>query len=474
MIVSNPRSGSNTRVGFIGLVMVLAAYLLLRHTLFVTLTGIDIPESVTGVSDSIWLSTLIIALFLLAGTALVVSKRVHESIEFRLRGDRSIRAEIFVLLSAALLLLGLGKITFNEYTDETRDVRISNLVAEHGLDIFVDGRGLEAVTDSSIHDAHQWAQRLHPPGQYVPASVLRTEKRDLRFYRFLFLLPVVVAAVAATIAAGRDRRRQLFVLVSGTLLFSLTFFRNYTLIRFGNELIPFLAFSGFLGLMYHVYRSSNRNWSAFLALGFLAFAAAIFTKFSVLVAIVALIAALILAWFIVRERILVRLAAGALFIFIASAAVYLIAFDGTAMLEQHVQSYWGRILESLRLVSREELIEQGIKPEGRSPISSFLLSVPFSYGPIILISTVWSIVRIARRRVRPGTVDIVLLLFLSIGLVGVLLVNPRAQYTAPLLFGLVFFSTRHIMAEAGDAEIVKLSLVGYLFVVSELLFYILS
>ena len=126
-------------------------------------------------------------------------------------------------------------------------------------------------------------------------------------------------------------------------------------------------------------------------------------------------------------------------------------------------------MESLRLVTREELVEQGIRPEGRSSLSWFALRLPSSYGPVILLSTCWALVRIARRRPRPETVDICLILFLMIGLTGVLLVNPHPQYTAPLLFGLVYLSARHIVDVLGDAQTIKLSAICFLFVVCQLL-----
>lgn len=426
-------------------------------------------ERASGISASFVLSFSVIGGFVLLGLFVVRSNFAEVCINKLCSDDQGLTTVIIGFTLVAAVVISIGKFTYASYIDEDRDVAIANLITQNSLSIYTDNVGMEAVNDSLVIRSHDWAQNIHPPGHYIPAALLASNEYSRTFFRFFYFLPLIFVALLAIRHARAAPETQLITLVMGVLIFSATYLRNYTLIRVGDELFPFLAFSGFLFVFYGMAKGEALPRFRKLLLAFLLFVIAFFSKFSVLVAMLALCAALVLGAMIYRERVVFRLALISVGILVGTILLYYAIFDGTIMFGRQVESYGARILESLRLVSREELIEGGVKPAGRSPIISFFFTLPFRYGPLLILAAAGYVYSVLAKKIQVERNSVILLLFLVIGLLGVLLVNPRAQYTAPLMLGLAFFLARMLIELLHDRDLVTLAFVAFLFAVSEVL-----
>lgn len=447
-------------IGMLGL------YLSLRYTTLLNIFGIDLRSTVTGVSDSIVLSASVIGLFIISGLFLL---RVYRSTT--LVDSLTTRSEtrlfsigLFVLI---ILVLGLGKLTYATYTDETRDAVVSNLINSYSLDLYTNNEDIQLLTDSTSLNMLEWAQRLHPPGHYLPAVLLPQSEYSLLFYRLFYFIPTITVFILLLLFVDRFPRGFLYIITLSSLIFSASYLRNYTLIRFGNELIPFFIFGAFTTLIYHVHRGTLSRSFLVWVVALVLFTVALFSKFSVVVGMLAVCGALIIGSLVWRRYDLIALFFFTLSVFVVSLVLYYLAFEGTIMLERHSDWYGSKVLETLRLVARPEVVTDSV--HGPPPISRFLTLAPFQFGPILGLSCCYFIYCIKTRRIKLDESTWLIIMFLVLGIVGVVLVHPRTQYIAPLMFGGVFVLGKCFVDTLANETIVKLSIITCLFSASEVL-----
>jgi len=441
--------------------------LLIRYTTVSNIVGIDLSNSATGISSSTILSVSVIGSFILACTALLALGRIE------LRSDRFARfteRKIFLvgILTVILLVLGVGKLSYSNYTDEDRDVVVSNLVNTHSLDLYTDNKDLQLVSDSSSIGLLRWAQELHPPGQYIPAVFLPQREYSLLFYRLFFFVPTLAISLLVILLVGRFPNGIIYTITLTSLIFSASYLRNYTLIRFGNELIPLFFFGAFSALIYHVHRGRLPRSFSLWVLGLILFSVSLFFKFSVVVGMGAVCGALAVGYVVWKRNDLLSLFLFSLSIFVASLVLYYMAFEGTVMLDRHASWYGTKILEALRLVERSEIVLDGEK-FGPPSLGTFFLLAPFQFGPILGLSFCYFVYCAKTRRISLNESTVLVILFLILGLIGVALVYPRTQYIAPLMFGGVFILGKCIIDSLPRMMIIKLALIACLFASSEVM-----
>jgi len=463
----NSRKDDHSNRWFGGLIGVLGLYLLIRYTTVSNIVGIDLSNSVSGISRSTILSVSVIGSFILACTALLALGRSE------LRSDRFERfteRKLFLLgmLAAVLLVLGVGKFKYSNYTDEGRDVRVSNLINTHSLDLYTNNKDIQLISDSNSLGMLEWAQELHPPGQYIPAIFLPKGEYSILFYRLYFLIPTLAVSLLVLLFIGRFPNGILYAVTLISLVFSASYLRNYTLIRFGNELIPFFAFGAFSALIYQVHRRGFPRSFSFWLLGLILFSVSLFFKFSVVVGMGAVCGALVIGYLVWKRNDLLSLLFFSLSIFVASLVLYYLAFEGTVMLNLHANAYYTKILDALRLVERPEIVSDSVWV-GAPPLGTFLSLAPFQYGPIWGLAFCYFIYCAKTRRISLNESTVLVLLFLVLGLIGVVLVYPRTQYTAPLMFGGAFLLGKCIIDSLPRMMIIKLAIIACLFASSEVI-----
>lgn len=444
----------------------LSVYLFFRYT---PITQVFAPDKVIdagGISAGYTLPLLLIGAFAGCCIGLVHINRVHGLITDLLKSPKKIYTLACALLVIAGIVISIGKATYSPYTDELRDVSVANLVAEYSLQLYLYNERVEEITDNDERNHLEWAQGFHPPGHYIPAVFL-DRKHSTVFYRYIYFLPLAFFAwVTLYLARALSIPVHNYIALF-SLLLSFTFLRNYTFIRFGNELFPFLGFSGFLIIIYLVYTGKVR-FSAWVGiLGLLCFMVAIFAKTTAFVAMLALMAALFVGVLIWKEKRLMLLLLYCFAVLTGSFVVYFFALENS-VIGPRIQGYAWMIRQTVESAS-EEILALDPQSEKVQFIPAYFFTFPFKYGPIIILAIGYSIYGVLTRRLRVENVEVLTLLFILFGLFGVALVGARAQYTAPLMLGLAFLIGRYMIKAFPPALLLKVSLIAVAFAMVEVL-----
>ena len=129
-----------------------------------------------------------------------------------------------------------------------------------------------------------------------------------------------------------------------------------------------------------------------------------------------------------------------------------------------MDGYGARILRSLRIVSDEAAKEMasGQHVWGR-PMGYFLLRAPFRLGPVVILLFGYAAWSLLARRVRARPEDDFLLVFVVLNLVGVLLVNPRVQYLAPMMGAVAFFAVSVLSRRFPAGDVVRVAAIAVTF-----------
>ena len=451
-------------------VLVLGSYLVARYTLFLSLLGINVEAIAGGVSASVFLPLLLIAVFFGIGAFAVLSplpSRHFTGIE----AQRKVAATLPILVAVALIGLGIGKLTYSEYIDETRDVVISNLVANHGLDIYIDNVGLE---EAHIEDLkyHTWAQRNHPPGQYVLSTLLPGGSYGTVFFRFFALIPLLAFAFGAYVVARRfDFDIRIFV-VMAVLLLGLTYMRNYTLVRYGNELIAFLAFSSMLIVLYLTLKNRIRLGASSIALIALLYTAGLFSKATVIIPMISLIGTLGLGSLLFRDMRLFKLAFVCGLTLVLSLALYTAVFWDTAMLAAQAERYEDTFSFLQTYVGAETNDHEGAIDAQLHFSRNYMFSIPFHYGLVIVFSLLYAGYCFVRRRVAFSREDFLIVFHILLAIIGITFgMVIRTQYTAPLMLPLVFLLARVLVKTLPTPLLMRFALIATSFALIEVLLY---
>ena len=425
-------------------VFVLTVFLFIRFTPFfndvLSLSG-------GGVHDEYSTPIAIIFVFLLL--SLLGSYKIQYIIRNITVSNNKKILLLFVIIFVTLIF---GKTTYTLYTDEVRDVDVSNFINENSISSYV----TFSENDRSRESRQvSWAQSLHPPGHYVLGAFLPSGVYSAGEYRLLYLLPLIIFASCSYLVAKRFDDFAVFVIIS-ILLFTFSFTRNYTFIRYGNEIFPFIFVSCILILLYYRYHFGvslgirDLTMCAFFAV------LALWAKSSAVVALAALASSLVISWFIYKQAILGRAALVVGMSLVIAMTLYVLVFYDTPMLDRQLIRYKAMVMNigaSLGLEIQGNLADRSGK---NLRIVMFLGKLPVTFGlPITFALALW-LRSVWRRRFRVAVPETTAFLFILIGIAGVASVHPRAQYAAPLILAVSFLASRPLLSEFDAANRARL------------------
>jgi hypothetical protein len=91
-----------------------------------------------------------------------------------------------IALVGMIGVLAIGKLSFAVYTDEKRDIFVSNLMTRAGVQTYSQ-LNIEKKTPMSSEEKSylDWARSLHPIGHYLPALLVH-KKEGTIFWRFFY------------------------------------------------------------------------------------------------------------------------------------------------------------------------------------------------------------------------------------------------------------------------------------------------
>ena len=368
-------------------------------------------------------------------------------------------------VAAIIVIIVFGKLTYNIYIDEMRDVIVSNYISENSLTSYVNadsGADLGTAQESIL-----WAQRLHPPGHYIPAIFLPDNGYSVILYRLLYVLPLIVFFIILFLGANKfNKKSETFAIMAFTFMaftFSLSFIRNYTFIRFGNELFPYIFVSGILITVYYIVSIHKRFDPKYVALCMLLSVGAVWSKFTGLAMLGALAGCLFLAWLIHRQACLWQAAIVVALSVVSASVLYLVSFYGTPMLDAQATTYLQRVADVL-----DPAAAQGLDVFQRQTPLMFLIKLPVTWGlPLFMGLTLWFLWAMRRRFVlRPEETVAVLLILVGLAIVGV--VFPRAQYTAPLMLAPVYLATLAVLSIFERIQVIQFMVLVLLFSITEI------
>ncbi|HEX7069973.1 MAG TPA: hypothetical protein VF190_04170, partial [Rhodothermales bacterium] len=336
---------------------------------------------------------------------------------------------------------------------------------------YLDGEDIDLVEPRHLKWLN-WARRLHPPGQYVPAALLPDGTYPLQFYRFLFMVPLALFFGGTLWLARRSGYALRLYAVMLVLLLGLTYLRNYSFVRFGNELIPFIAFSSVLITVYRAYGSKEKIGAGTVGLIFLFYTLGLYTKATLLVPMFSLIGTLFVGSLLMRDIRLAKLAGICIGVLFASLGLYVLIFHGTEMLALQ-QRVYGDALDFLSgYVTPDKPIEQYTVSVQVAHTRGFIRSMPFQYGPLCIGASLYAAWCFITRRVPFTRLDFLLVLFVAAGIVGIgVMMFLRTQYTASLMLPLMFLLARVVVKTVPAQLLMRLLLVAASFALCEVLLY---
>jgi hypothetical protein len=233
-------------------------------------------------------------------------------------------------------------------------------------------------------------------------------------------------------------------------------------------------------VLYLIYNDKIKINIVSLALLFASLFIAFWSKFSMVVAVVALILAMILIIGLFKFSYINRLSALGdeksffckmlLFtsmMFLLVVGLYFLVFSNTFMLRQQLNSYLGLIRRPLTFLPMP--LNHLTSPTS-IPKSEFFMSAFFRYSPILIIGVIHAFYQFYRQfqlTHKILTFDCLIVVWLVFGLSGVLLVEPSAEYTVPLTFGLVYLVARGLELARNDSLARQYLLAGFLFACTE-------
>lgn len=406
--------------------------------LFLELKPGSLPP--TGIFTSPWLLGVMMVCFI--GCSMAIRKNF---LELRLLIESNPKRFLAVALMGLIVVFSIGKITFSVYTDEKRDIFVSNLLTMTSVQAYSQ-KSVEQNTPMTPEEKVNldWARSLHPVGHYLPA-VLIHKKEGTIFWRFFYgCFPLLFIAILIWIWKPVDKEQIWFIALVGIILISSAYFRNYVLIRVSNELIPAIGMTSFFLILWRAARGEGQSWWNFLLLS-LAIFLSVSAKYSAVVTWGATIVGLIVVWAANKDEASIKallFSAGSGLVGIFSH-VYL--WIHTDMLAGHRDNYGVKILKTLGLVPPDWMHTTGTGLEGSTSSITFLfLGWPVWFGPFIFVGLIVGVYAFIKKSLWRDPLWLFLVVFLVTNLAGVVAVNPRAAYLSPavlpmsLLCALVF------------------------------------
>ncbi len=451
-----------------GVIIALTIFLAIRYTTLLEYCGINLFKGNPGIVESTTNAVLSVFLFLVLSSLIGFLPSI-EKLYLNLSHKKSTRAITLLLLVMATCCVAItGKLGYSSYTDETRDYQTVEYLRQHDTDEYL--RAESATTDDSLGKQEMYESSiLHPPMHYWLFSSIGDNKgnhngHSLFFYRMLVLIPLLITIGLAVWMGMVYKADWLMWTLLFALILNFTYLRNYTFIRFGNELLTFIGFSGFLICVYRLFFAESwhtEKWT--LLVGFLCFILAFFSKFSMIVPTIAIIGTGILGLIIVRDTRYCRAILYTLACTILAIVLYYLAFHDTPMLNYHASNYASKIFKSLHLPVPDSLAGNTRLYTSTSSIPHFIKSLPFWYGPTILGCLAASLIGMAKNAGLRTSFHMMWLVMIAMAVVGVLLVNPRAQYTAPFVLAAAYFIAKMLTASVGRVLLFRVTLIMVLY-----------
>lgn len=303
------------------LVGVLTTYLLVRYTQLLPWLGIWMPPAITGIVPG-WAGIVLVGLFSWAGLTLLRRKKVL--------ANRTVLGASGLILAGSLVL---GTFSYTPFNDEERDHAVVQSLSQYGVAQYW---GIPDEMPEAEANRIRFQQRLHPPLNSLLGGLFLGPMVALQHLRLFWLLIAGLGALLL-IRLGRASPGTSALLLGGILLLSFPHFRNYMIIRAGNDLLGFVGMSAWVLIQIPIIRNKQPwSWkSGLLMVLFLGLA--IWSKFSSLVAVSAWLAALGVMAIRHKECRGIWLAGIAALIMVLAA--YGICWAGTPMLQGQLAHY---------------------------------------------------------------------------------------------------------------------------------------
>lgn len=449
------------------MVLMLTIFLAVRYTPLLELFGVNIFADNPAVTSSLFVATVVPSIFFVFGS-ISLRRQWFESLVCILDGQPVMRWGLVVVVILTLTgVMTLAKYHYAPYGDEMRDVQTVSYLQEHGLGSYV-VLTRDRYKSGNSQPAHATAVR-HPPLHYWATVLTVPISDDVLIYRFWVYLPLSIAILMVILASVYYHLDWLMVVAVCLVMLSFAFLRNYTFIRYGNELFAVIGFTGYLAGLYGVYQRVGRDTLVPAGLGLAGLLLAIFSKFSAVVAVGSVGLAALICWGLYRQWRFGRVFIFSVFATCICLFMYSLAFWGTPMAVTHLNNYLAKFLKASGLPLPESLAEYTVLDHSSSSLSWFAAMIPFWYGPIILILVAGILARILRERYRLQPLEFGAVLLVVINILAVLVVNPRAQYTASVLVALAWLVVVLGAKFYRRVEILRLGMICVFFIMAETL-----
>jgi hypothetical protein len=298
-------------------------------------------------------------------------------------------------------------------------------------------------------------QRLHPPLNTALGGLLLSPRVSLPGLRLFWLLLPAMGGLLL-LRLGRKEVASLAWVAGAALLFCFPHFRNYMLIRAGNDVFGFVGLGAWVLLHLPLLRGQLKlSWGRWLGL-IAVLSLAVWGKFSSLVAVSAWLGALGLGVLLGRRLWLrVALADGAAFLVVL--LLYGLVWWGSPMLEEqgrHYGRYAARlgielsplpapVLSAVETSSTPmaQLNAYQHRPDDWYPRARLLgtaVRLPFWLGPWLGGLLLLAVYSRWRHPDRWPPWERLMGSWVALGCLGVALVEPAIHYTAPLTVGMLW------------------------------------
>ena len=425
----------------------------------------------TGIFTSPWVLGVMILVFL--GFAWAINRNFGILKAFiESNPKRFLAASLVVMIG----LLAIGKLSFAVYTDEKRDIFVSNLMTRAGVQTYSQIAVEKSTPMSSEEKSYlDWARSLHPVGHYLPALLVH-KKEGTIFWRFFYgCLPLLLVALLIWRWKPLDKEQIWFIALVGIIMLSAAYFRNYVLIRVSNELIPAMGMTCFFLLLWRASTGKRLFWPVEIVLLALPVFISVSAKYSATVTWGAAVLALIVVWLTKRDwpsaRILLLCAGSGLL----GIGLHVYLWVNTDMLAGHRDNYGVKILKTLGIAPPEWMHVTGMGLEGStSSIPFLLLGAPVWFGPFIFAGILLGGWLFLKKALWRDSLWLFLVVFLAINFVGVLAVNPRAAYLSPAVLPMAVFCALAYKKSLSSQHCRELVFLAYAFVVINVLIISIS
>lgn len=444
-----------------GGIALMGLFLIVRYTPFLELFGIPIRRYVSGISESILIPIGIIVAFL------IVAMGLHWLLT--LAAANLNRKQLLVTLNLCSLIAIFavsfyGSQNYVLYTDEQRDEVVFDVLNEHGNNAYLNNPESIELTDKQQRNL-SITRLQHPPLHYMSKTLFSNRSFDIYDYRLVDLFMLLAWTLFMVYLAWRFNQLEALLWLSA-LIFSFSFLRNYNFIRSGNELFVFIGITTMVIVLYNRYQnnlSSTVSW--ILIIGCTALA--VFSKFSSLVILGALLGALFIVAACSKNMRLFSIFGQLTAAFVISLVFYHFLFRGSVMYELQIGNYGQLISGFIPGLEIEAPRAINHAAESSSSLFEFIYSFPFWYGPVITLGLLGTLYIYIKRLAALDMISVLLMIWIGIGIMGVLAVNPRAQYTVSMAIGfgyLLLLLTRKML---NTDQILRLALIILLFGLTE-------